>query len=198
MTPSTQLKTGKLSFSFAEVSRFESHPHARLLLSLCHPKISLANNPNQKPASPDEDAVCRMHVRTWGLNGSGDGLQDACWHWFKFGSGYQEFLCRGFWGKMLLVSGKLLLQMRCRHPLQCCDRCQCWDPLAWCALIAQGPFFHCLCADTVEAECLGMHLPLASVSWGQCSDRHTNSDWSKLICAVAKAAGSQQSYSLFL
>lgn len=58
--------TGKLSISFAEVSRFESQPLERMLLSLCHPRVFLANNPKQKPISPNEDAVCRTH-RMWEL-----------------------------------------------------------------------------------------------------------------------------------
>lgn len=103
MNPSTQLRTGKLSISFAEVSRFESQPHERVLLSLHHPRVSLASKPKQKPVSLSEDAIHRMHtweLRDWMV------LKEACWPWFKFGSGYQELLCSGIWGKMLVALGK--------------------------------------------------------------------------------------------
>lgn len=32
--------------------------------------------------------------------------------------------------------------------------------------LPEGLFFYLLCADMAEAKCLGMYLPLASVSWG--------------------------------
>lgn len=56
------------SISFTEVSRFESQPHERVLLSLCRPRDSLANNPKQKPTSHNKDTICRMcmwDLRSW-------------------------------------------------------------------------------------------------------------------------------------
>lgn len=197
MNPFTQLRTGKLSTSFTEVSRFERQPHERVLLSLCHPRVYLANNPKQKPTSLHEDAVCRMcmwELGDWMVQGMAcKMLADT-----SLNLAQRTSCCVVAFGwKMLVVSEKLPLQMRCSHPLQCCDRCQCWGLLAWCAWVAQGPLFHPLCADTAEAACLGMHLPLASMSWGQRSDRNRNSDWAKLICTLVRAAGCQVSYSGF-
>lgn len=101
-----------------------------------------------------------------------------------------------FEGKCWRFQGNFITDRR-THPLQCCDRCQCWDLLAWCPGVAQGHFFCRLCAGMAEAECLGMHLPFASVSWGQCSDSNRNSDWAKLVCTLAKAASCWVSYSGF-
>lgn len=166
----------------------------RVLLPLCHPRVSLANR-NRHPPVRTLSAECTCGKPGtewfWGC------LQDACWHWLKFGSDFQEALCSGIWGKTLVVSGKLPLRMSGSNPLQCCNRCQCWGLLVWWAWVAQGPLFHSFCADTAEAEHLGIHLPLANVSYRQCSNRNRNSGWSKLIHKLAKAAGCQVSYAGF-
>lgn len=55
------------SISFTEISRFESQPHERVLLSLCHPRDSAANNRKQKPTSHNKDTVCRMCMWDLGI-----------------------------------------------------------------------------------------------------------------------------------
>lgn len=198
MNPSTQLKTGKLSISCVEVSRFESQPCERVLFSLHHPRVSLANNPKQKQSSPSEDAVCRTHM--WKL---GD--------WIVLGMARKTLVDTGlnlaqatrnccvvaFEGKCWWFQGNFRYRWDVATICNAVTDASIETSLHGALGLHQGTFFHPLCADTAEAECLGMHLPLASVSGGQCSDRNRNSDWAKLIHTLVKAAGCQVSYSGF-